>query len=70
MEDRREHDNPVFDGWTYRHNFEFDSIKRDKNINVHCRFFSIKKTFVYIEKLNFESEQALSQPAWKSETRG
>uniref|UniRef100_A0A1A8L117 HAT C-terminal dimerisation domain-containing protein n=2 Tax=Nothobranchius pienaari TaxID=704102 RepID=A0A1A8L117_9TELE len=36
MERDREHVRSAFDGWKYRHYFQFDSVKNDKNISVRC----------------------------------
>lgn len=36
MEHGREQDHAAFNSWKYRHYFEFDSVKGDKNISVRC----------------------------------
>ncbi|KAK1891406.1 Phosphoheptose isomerase [Dissostichus eleginoides] len=36
MERGREQDHAAFNAWKYRHYFEFDSVKSDKNISVRC----------------------------------
>lgn len=36
MECGREQDHAAFNAWKYRHYFEFNSVKGDKNISVRC----------------------------------
>lgn len=43
MEREREQDRTAFDGWKYRHYFEFESVKDDKNISVRCTLCVGKK---------------------------
>ena len=68
MERRREQDHAAFYVWEYRHDFEFDSVKDDKNISVCYTLCVGRKCFIYSEKFHLKSEQAPSKPAQECET--
>uniref|UniRef100_A0AAY5JX14 HAT C-terminal dimerisation domain-containing protein n=1 Tax=Esox lucius TaxID=8010 RepID=A0AAY5JX14_ESOLU len=49
MECGREQDHSAFNAWKYRHYFEFDSVKGDKNISIRCTL-CVGRTFLSTAK--------------------